>query len=452
MPDTQESRFRLAATGDAMITRELEPRPAVAPAFEGLIDLLGDTTATVTNLEMVLHDFESIYPHTSGGTYMRASPAVLDELTAIGCDLFTAAQNHMNDYGYDGMLSTIDALESRGLSYAGLGRNLYEARRPAYYETPVGRVAIISATSRLSPGLAATPQTPTLHGSPGVNPLEIDPVYRVLEQHVERLRETSRLLNIEEIKRQWIERGHRSGHDWMNDDYFHFLDMKFETVGREPECGIYYETDEEDVAAIREWIREADRGADLVVTGLHTHASALGYFNGQTTPEFVRTFARECIDAGADAVIGTGPHRLRGIELYDGRPICYSLGNFIDQREYITRFPAEMYDRYGIDDHTKPSTVFDARWTDEEGNPSGDLADRHWWQSVVPVCTFQSDGNLAQIELHPVSLHRNAGRPHRGTPTLARGEADEILDTVAELSEPFGTTIEREEGIGIIEE
>lgn len=43
----------------------------------------------------------------------------------------------------------------------------------------------------------------------------------------------------------------------------------------------------------------------------------------------LRRFARAVIDAGADAVIGHGPHVLRGIEFYQGRPIAYSLGNFV---------------------------------------------------------------------------------------------------------------------------
>ncbi|MEO6068307.1 MAG: CapA family protein [Gemmatimonadales bacterium] len=43
----------------------------------------------------------------------------------------------------------------------------------------------------------------------------------------------------------------------------------------------------------------------------------------------LRRFSRAVIDAGADAVVGHGPHVLRGIEFYQGRPIAYSLGNFV---------------------------------------------------------------------------------------------------------------------------
>jgi hypothetical protein len=48
----------------------------------------------------------------------------------------------------------------------------------------------------------------------------------------------------------------------------------------------------------------------------------------------LRRWARAVIDAGADAVIGHGPHVLRGIEFYRERPIAYSLGNFVTYRGF----------------------------------------------------------------------------------------------------------------------
>jgi capsule synthesis protein PGA_cap len=48
----------------------------------------------------------------------------------------------------------------------------------------------------------------------------------------------------------------------------------------------------------------------------------------------LRRWARAVIDAGADAVIGHGPHVLRGMEFYRGRLIAYSLGNFLTYRGF----------------------------------------------------------------------------------------------------------------------
>ncbi|MBA3498533.1 MAG: CapA family protein [Gemmatimonadales bacterium] len=48
----------------------------------------------------------------------------------------------------------------------------------------------------------------------------------------------------------------------------------------------------------------------------------------------LRRWARSVIDAGADAVVGHGPHVLRGIEYYGGKPVAYSLGNFVTYRGF----------------------------------------------------------------------------------------------------------------------
>lgn len=48
----------------------------------------------------------------------------------------------------------------------------------------------------------------------------------------------------------------------------------------------------------------------------------------------LRAWTRAVIDAGADAVVGHGPHVLRGIEYYQGKPIVYSLGNFLTYRGF----------------------------------------------------------------------------------------------------------------------
>ena len=70
-------------------------------------------------------------------------------------------------------------------------------------------------------------------------------------------------------------------------------------------------------------IAEADAQADYVIANVHWGTE---YDNMASKEQ--REFAREMIDAGADAVIGTHPHVLQGMEFYQGKPIIYSLGNF----------------------------------------------------------------------------------------------------------------------------
>lgn len=82
-----------------------------------------------------------------------------------------------------------------------------------------------------------------------------------------------------------------------------------------------------DLTRTVEEIKEARRQADIVLVSVHAHE--MKGADSKVAAQFVETFARVCIDAGASAVIGHGPHELRGIGVYNGGLIFYSLGNFI---------------------------------------------------------------------------------------------------------------------------
>lgn len=75
---------------------------------------------------------------TDTGVHMSASPRVIDQLQGIGLNLFGTASNVIFDYGRSGLLNTIEELESRNVSFAGIGRNLVEARQPAYLTRLLG--------------------------------------------------------------------------------------------------------------------------------------------------------------------------------------------------------------------------------------------------------------------------------------------------------------------------
>ena len=74
------------------------------------------------------------------------------------------------------------------------------------------------------------------------------------------------------------------------------------------------------------------------------------------------TFARAAIDAGADAFYGHGPHVLRGIEIYQGKPIFYSLDDFLFQNETPPFQPWDNYAQYDVDAFRGlPSDFYDGR-------------------------------------------------------------------------------------------
>jgi hypothetical protein len=90
------------------------------------------------------------------------------------------------------------------------------------------------------------------------------------------------------------------------------------------------------LAAARALVRRAAARADLVVVAMHAGAEGAGQTHVPRGTEMAfgedrgdsRAFAHAVIDAGADLVVGSGPHVIRGVERYRGRLIAYSLGNF----------------------------------------------------------------------------------------------------------------------------
>jgi poly-gamma-glutamate capsule biosynthesis protein CapA/YwtB (metallophosphatase superfamily) len=172
---------------------------------------------------------------------------------------------------------------------------------------------------------------------------------------------------------------------------------------------------------------------------IHSHE------NGPTRAEpaaFLPPFARACVDAGAHAFFGHGPHVLRGIEMYKGRPIFYSLGNFYFQAETIQQIPEEIYRNCEITSMA-PSDFF-------KKVMGRMFEDDVFWEATAPQLVFE-DGRLVEATIYPVDLRRAEPSTRRGTPMLARSiVADRILKRQAELSQPFNTTVTFDKGVGAI--
>jgi len=102
-----------------------------------------------------------------------------------------------------------------------------------------------------------------------------------------------------------------------------------------------------DIAAAKRLVRKAARRADVVVVTMHAGAEGsdrehvtrgMETFLGERRGDPIR-FAHAVVDAGADLVVGHGPHVLRGMEWYRGRLIAYSLGNFAGYKVFALGGP-----------------------------------------------------------------------------------------------------------------
>ena len=187
---------------------------------------------------------------------------------------------------------------------------------------------------------------------------------------------------------------------------------------------------EEDAQRILMNIKAAAAKADLVVVYEHNHVFDKPFGTIFTEalpdrlrpPDWLKTWVHAEVDAGADVVVMHGAPLLHGIEIYHGKPIFYDLGNFI---------------------FNAPLTM----WSIQEPMT---------WESVVATVAFEGK-TLQSITLRPVVLNfmgegepeahdpyaNNAFIDTRGLPAPAKGDqASYILQRVAELSQPFGTTVE----------
>jgi poly-gamma-glutamate synthesis protein (capsule biosynthesis protein) len=119
---TQPVEMTFALTGDSIITRKLAVYDE--PAFMRVINLIRGADVAFTNLEMLFHDYEPYAMSASGGTYMRAEPALVKDLVWAGFDLVARANNHTGDYGVLGMNLTTKYVADAGLVQAGVGQSL----------------------------------------------------------------------------------------------------------------------------------------------------------------------------------------------------------------------------------------------------------------------------------------------------------------------------------------
>lgn len=418
----------LAATGDCLITRRLSIYDD--ERFISLIKLLREADAAFGNLEMTLPE-RGAHPAPTGpcgDLNLMADSFIADELKWAGFTAMSLANNHALDYGIEGMYTTARQLERVGIAHAGTGRNLAEARAPGYFDSRSGRIALVACASTFRPWSLAAEGHGEIPGRPGLNPLRIRATYRIAAEQIEVLKKIQSSLIPRPPERIIPEREEAGTYT--------FFGSRF-AAGMPPD--VLTEADESDVREITDAVRRAARNADLVLVSIHAHESERG--DREVPAKFLQPFARACIDAGADAFIGHGPHLLRGIEIYRNRPIFYSLGNFIFQAEAMKQIPREIYRNCGIDT-ADPSDFFDRAMKYFE--------DSVFWESVAALAKFEDRG-LAELKLYPVTLRPELPRAQRGRPELADAETGrKIIERMARLSHSYGTSIEYRDGVGLV--
>lgn len=432
----ESNRLTFIATGDTFITRRF-PRDGFE-GFEEVRDCIEMHDVKFTNLEMTFHNKEGYPAAVSGGTWAMMEPGALDDVKTLGFNLYNTANNHSGDYSEGGVLATIRNMEERDMVFSGTGRNLAEASKACYLETKKSRVALISVASSFSPASRAGGQSEELWGRPGLSPLRFTKYCHVNKEHFAMAQKLADLSYINADKLYSIRTGYLNpfpeGMIPFGDEVMFVLDEE-EKVTSEP--------DERDMKRIEAEIDEARKQADVVLVSFHGHEYDL---EDTTVPSmFLETFSRRCIDAGADAVIGHGPHEMRGIEIYKEKPIFYSLGNFLFETETVSLQPHDAYVNKKLPPDMKVGSYMDNR---SKNGTVGFGVLPEIWKSIMAAWTME-DGKLVSIQLYPIELGMERKRSQKGTPRMSHNE--DTLRELAGLSRPYGTEIRIENGVGYID-
>ncbi len=238
------SVITLAAVGDVMLGGGAAPflktRGADYP-FREVKDVLLKADIVTFNLEA---------PFTINGRAFKkkftfkVDPGFAESIVHAGFDVASLANNHILDFGEEGLVSTLKVLDSLKIAHTGAGLNREEAEKPAVIKRNGKSVGFLSYS----------------------------------------------------------------------------LTYPSEFWAGSKKCGTAYPS----FNRVRKSINDLKSRCDFVVVQFHWGSEL------RTTPKsYQKWFAHASIDAGADIVIGHHPHVLQGIEIYKGRLIAYSLGNFV---------------------------------------------------------------------------------------------------------------------------
>jgi poly-gamma-glutamate synthesis protein (capsule biosynthesis protein) len=213
-----------------------------------------------------------------------------------------------------------------------------------------------------------------------------------------------------------------------------------------------------DLREILRAIRNGKYLSEFMIATCHCHQGpilAQQWLFEDQIPDFLPQLARATIDNGADMFVGHGPHVLRGIEIYKGKPIFYGLGEFYYQWQH--------YDAALMTGSWPQSAGAGARGGGAGGRESAGAADPSAidvrvstglrpinFESLVTETKYDK-GQLVEIRLHPTSGGWDGPISQLGMPkTAPPAMAQRILARVQELSRPFGTTITIENNVGVI--
>ncbi|MDX8541159.1 CapA family protein [Mesorhizobium abyssinicae] len=367
-----------------------------------------------TNFESTILGKHGGWP-TKGRYFGYSRAEVLDALQDIGFNALALANNHAFDLGAGGVLSTLEEVQRRGFLHAGIGVDETDARKPGRRRLGARDVALLAIDAGPGPSsMYAENHTAFRPARPGVNRLMTVRKIGVPDGHFRRLARLGGHLQSSPFELTNYAQP-EDPPEVASDRELNFYGTVFTQAAN---FGRMVEVDQASASSHLSAIGQAAARGDFVIAYLHHHHWEPGW---QDVPRWVQTFARTCIDAGAGLFVSHGAPVLQAMEVYNGSPIFYGLGNFLF--------------------HVHPD---EGEWDPPEV-----------WQSIVSACRYDASGTLEGIDLLPVVIgdlnDRTGSETGKLVPVPATGHvARDVLEGFASRSRAFGTGIEISEYSGRI--
>lgn len=368
-----DNKVELLALGDFMLEHHLGESPFYA--------IIQQSDVSVANVEAPFTD----QGHPADKTVaMKSPPDTATELARVGLNVAACANNHAMDFGIDGMRQNKQLLTEAGVHCIGTGDHLHEAIKPVFVQSNGMKLGFLSFSSTLPIGTSAA------ENRPGMAPIRV---------------ETSYLLDASICEEQ-------------------------------PGTAPYVTTkviDDELKRAVNA-VKETKNQCDTLAVALHW-----GVPEGWATPaqgwlaDYQQPLAHALIDSGADVLIGSHPHVIHGIEVYNGRPILYCLGNFTSH--YFAKGRTVEIERSIGGFKFDPGGFDLSRYEQIPEHGKAFAARIHLEKNEVE-----------SVEILPYTLD------HQGEPQHpSNSDRDAIFNRIDQFSMQFGTKMKRtENGTGII--
>ena len=431
LANKMKGSYVVAAVGDLLMQEPMGKM--IDPAIQ---KILRDADTTIGNKEGYVIDSRNWpYGHDNNWGPKELAQDVAD----LGFDILAPGEG---DGGEEGMKSSALWYSKVGIPIAGQGPNLATARMPVFQQLAKGRVAVVGAFPVPDRGAGSNGRIAANRNGNngmdrfGMNPLRLTVWNVVTPQMLQQFKTMKEAIVARRFEPD-VARPIAVGAE-PADRVTLFADQRY-MAGPKP--GLYhYEMNAGDLEAQVLAIRNAKEYADFAMFTMHVHQnrSAFQAYSQDNYPaDYMIELTHKLVDNGMDMYVGHGNHTMQGIEIYKGRPIFYNLGNFSVMR-------------FGADDTPNGTGMTTIERSDE-----GEQWLQQYENLVAMVAqTKYQDGVLQEIRIHPVDLGVDRSKrpwskmsiPMTPSPELA----NRILSDIQKFSEPFGTKIAIENGVGVI--